>query len=336
MQVVIGTSDGVFVGGGAGSVEAASGLDGRAVRHVSCSDGTLLAGADDGVYRSTDGGRTWTGCGIGGRMVWDITSAAAEPRTLYAVSQPTGLFRSDDGGASWSEVASLLEAPGAERWRLPGTPPTAARARTVVLDRADPARMWVGIEVGGVVASGDGGESWTCTLPGGNPDIHVLVAHPAQPELLFATTGYGRIDNSEPMERRIAGLFRSTDGGRTWAYLWDQLQPKYTRPMRIDPRPPHALTVACAPTAFASHRDPDGAQAMLYQSDDGGESWQSLGDAAHAPSAANILAVGVDPAAAGGVLAGTDTGELWRVSPGAEWTLLASGLPAVLAVYGSS
>ncbi|MGH2586273.1 MAG: WD40/YVTN/BNR-like repeat-containing protein [Dehalococcoidia bacterium] len=336
MQVVIGTSEGVFLGRGTEMVEAAAGLDGREVRHLSHIGSTLFAGADDGLYRSRDGGQTWEGCGLAGRMVWDVTRAGEDAHALYAVSQPAGLFRSDDGGDSWHEVASLLTVPGAERWCLPGNPPTAARARTVVLDRTDPARMWVGIEVGGVVASADGGDSWTCTLPGGNPDIHVLTAHPAQPELLFATTGYGRMDNSEPMEQRIAGLFRSADGGRSWDYLWDQLDPKYTRPMCIDPRPPHALTVACAPTAFSSHRDPGGAQAMLYQSEDGGTNWRPLGDAIHAPSAANFLAVGVDPAEAGGVLVGTDTGELWRVSSAARWTLLASGLPAVLAVHGST
>jgi hypothetical protein len=332
MDVMIGTSDGVYRYPGMGAAESTNGLDGREVRHLSRVDGTLLAGAADGVYRSGDDGRTWERRGIEGRLVWDIAPATREPRTLYAGSQPTGLFRSDDGGDSWQEVASLLQAPGAERWCLPGTPPTAARARTVVLDRTTPDRLWVGIEVGGVVASADGGRSWTCSMPGGNPDIHVLVAHPEQADLLYATTGYGRMDNSEPMERRIAGLFRSVDGGRSWDYLWEQLSPKYTRPMCIDPRPPHALTVACAPTAFSSHRDPGGAQAMLYQSEDGGESWRSLGDAAHSPSAANFMAVGVDPTAAGSVLVGTDTGELWRVSPAAEWTLLTSGLPAVLAV----
>jgi photosystem II stability/assembly factor-like uncharacterized protein len=336
MHLVIGTSEGVFTGRSTGKPEASDGVAGRGVRHVTRIDGGLFAGADDGVYRSGDGGRSWQGCGVAGRMVWDITTAEAEARTIYAGTQPAGLFRSRDGGATWSEVESFVKMPGAERWCLPGNPPTPARARTLVLDRADPARCWVGVEVGGVAASRDAGGTWTCSLPGGNPDIHVMAAHPTRQDLLFATTGYGRMDNSEPMERRIAGLFRSADGGQTWQYLWDQLTPKYTRPMRIDPRPPHALTVACAPTAFSSHRDPGGAQAMLYQSDDGGDSWRSLCDPAHSPSTANFLAVGVDPETAGGVLVGTDTGEVWRVSPRAEWTLLASGLPAVLAVHGEA
>jgi len=102
--------------------------------------------------------------------------------------------------------------------------------------------------------------------------------------------------------------------------------------MCVDQRAPHALTIGCAPTAFASHRDEGGARSRLYQTTDGGDTWQELGDDDHAPSAANILAVTPDPASASSVLVGTDTGEVWRVSPAAEWTLLVSGLPAVQSI----
>jgi hypothetical protein len=102
--------------------------------------------------------------------------------------------------------------------------------------------------------------------------------------------------------------------------------------MCVDPRPPHALTVGCAPSAFASHRDEGGAKSRLYQTTDGGDTWRDLGDADHSPSAANILSVAPAREGAGSVLVGTDTGEIWRVSPAAEWTLLVSGLPEVQSV----
>ena len=103
-------------------------------------------------------------------------------------------------------------------------------------------------------------------------------------------------------------------------------------PLVIDPRYPYAVTIACAPTAFASYKDEDGAKAMLYQSTDGGETWRSLGDEAHSPSAANFHGLTPDPQTSGGVIVGTDTGEVWRVTPDARWTKLASGLPMVQAV----
>ena len=75
-----------------------------------------------------------------------------------------------------------------------------------------------------------------------------------------------------------------------------------------------------------------GAQAMLFRSEDRGESWRSLCDEAHSPSAANIHGLAPDPLNAGGVVIGTDTGEVWRVSDAAEWTLMGEGMPAVLSV----
>ena len=100
--------------------------------------------------------------------------------------------------------------------------------------------------------------------------------------------------------------------------------------MCIDPRAPYGLTVASAPTAFSKSEDEGGAQAMLLRSEDGGESWRSLCDAAHSPSRANIHGLAPDLENPGGVVIGTDTGEVWRVSNDAVWTLLGAGMPSVL------
>jgi hypothetical protein len=129
-----------------------------------------------------------------------------------------------------------------------------------------------------------------------------------------------------------AGVFRSDDHGLTWRYAWRGITPRYSRPMCIDPRSPFGLTVASAPTAFSSFRDAQGAGAMLFRSEDGGDSWRSLCDEAHSPSRANIHGLAADPEISGGVVIGTDTGELWRVSNDAHWTQLGSGMPAVLSV----
>jgi photosystem II stability/assembly factor-like uncharacterized protein len=168
--------------------------------------------------------------------------------------------------------------------------------------------------VGGVVHTEDGGETWTFTEPYANPDLHMMCSHPAQPATLFASTGYGRLDHiAEPLEGN-AGVLRSDDGGRTWDYAWWGVTPRYSRPMCIDHRAPHSLTVACSPTAFSNAKQPGGAHAALMRSDDGGRSWHNLGDDAHLDSAANFHGIAVDPEQVGGVLIGTDTGEIWRVS----------------------
>jgi photosystem II stability/assembly factor-like uncharacterized protein len=335
MSTVIGTSEGVFLAGAAGAPVAAEGVAGRSIRALCRANGGLLAGADDGVYRSGSGGRTWERIGLDGRVVWDVAAAPQDASLLYAGTSPPALFRSRDGGASWEEISSFARLPEAERWCLPGNP-VGGRARTIAFDPADPTRFRVGVEVGGILTTRDAGETWTCDWPQGNPDIHVMARDPARPEVVYVTTGRGRLDDDEPYDKRIVGLMGSEDDGRTWNYLWSGLEPRYTRPICVDARPPYALTVAAAPNAFSKHSDPDGAQAMLYQSTDRGRTWRSLCDAAHTPSATNILAVACAPDAPGAVLVGTDLGEVWLVWPDATWTLLASDLPAIQAILAAA
>jgi hypothetical protein len=291
-------------------------------------DERLFAGTGAGVYSSDDGGETWALAGLEGYEVWAIRRAG--DGKLYAATQPAGLFRSDDRGTSWNEVAPFTQVPEAVDWCVPVKPRLPGRARAIVIDRDDPRRICVGVEVGGIMRTVDGGESWRLDLPGENPDLHMMCAHPEKPEVLFASTGYGRLDGVAEMIEGNAGVFRSDDGGETWQYAWKGITPRYSRPMCIDPRTPYGLTVASAPTAFSNHKDEGGAQAMLLRSEDGGESWRSLCDAAHSPSQANIHGLAPDREQPGGVVIGTDTGEVWRVSNDAVWTLLGTGMPSVL------
>ena len=102
--------------------------------------------------------------------------------------------------------------------------------------------------------------------------------------------------------------------------------------MCIEQRAPYELTVACAPTAFSSYTDEGGAGAMLLRSQDGGNSWVSLCDEDHSPSAANIHGLAVDSECPGGVIVGMDKGEVWKVDKECRWKILAEGLPAVFSI----
>lgn len=323
--VLAGTGGGVFAVGAEGGPRRV--LESRCVRDLVRIGGGVFAGTDAGLFRSADGGASWTPAGLADREVWQLRGAA--DGAIYAATWPAALFRSADGGGAWEELPAFSGFPGAAGWCLPLTPPLPARARALVIDREDPRRIRLGVEVGGVMASDDGGASWTLVLPGGNPDLHMMCAHPERPEVLWASTGYGRVHGEAARAEGNAGVFRSDDRGATWRYVWAGVEPRYSRPMCIDPRPPWPLTVGAAPSAFSSARDAGGAQAMLFRSDDGGAAWRSLCDAAHTPSRANFHGLAPDPEAPGGVLTGTDAGEVWRVGAGGEWTLLASGLPLV-------
>jgi hypothetical protein len=327
MKIWSGTSRGVFLieDGAYRHV-----LESRGVRDLVKIDNRLFAGTGAGLFVSDDAGESWLCAGLEDHEVWQIRSAP--DGVLYLGTQPAGLFRSEDGGDSWSEVEAFSSAPEAAAWGIPVDPPLPGRARALVIDRSDPRRLWVGVEVGGIMRTQDRGTTWELNLPGENPDLHMMCAHPANPQVLYASTGYGRLDGVAEMIEGNAGVFRSEDFGATWTYAWKGITPRYSRPMCIDPRTPHGLTVASAPTAFSSFREEGGAGAMLFRSDDGGNSWRSLCDPAHSPSPANFHGLSPDPDIAGGVLVGTDTGEVWRVSDDAGWSLQCDGMPAVLSI----
>lgn len=326
-MILAGTSRGVFAIDAEG---ARSVLDSRGVRDLIEINDRVFAGTGAGLFVSDDGGETWSNVGLADREVWQVR--AATDGTLYAGTQPAALFRSTDGGNNWDEIESFANAPEAAGWGIPLDPPLPGRARAIVIDSDDANKIWVGVEVGGIMHTSDGGESWTFSRPGDNPDLHMMYAHPIEPNVLFASTGYGREDHIAEEREGNAGVFRSDDHGQTWNYVWSGITPRYSRPMCLETREPFSLTVASAPTAFSNHTDDGGANAMLFRSDDLGASWHSLCDQAHSPSAANIHGLTVDPDAHGGVIVGTDTGEVWRVSPDAVWTEIASGLPAVLSI----
>jgi hypothetical protein len=332
MRILAGTGKGVYA---LESDAPQLNLESRGVRELYRHGERIFAGTGAGLYMSDDNGDTWQLSGLADREVWQVRGGPSDSGILYAGTQPAGLFHSSDHGGSWQEIESFIAGPEASEWCVPLKDPLPGRARAIVVDQSDPERIWVGVEVGGIMSTDDGGKTWRLDLPGDNPDLHMMCADPEQPQVLYASTGYGRLDGVAEMIEGNAGVFRSDDAGGSWRYVWRGITPRYSRPMCIDPRAPHGLTVASAPTAFSSFKDEDGAGAMLFRSEDGGESWRSLCDQAHSPSAANIHGLAPDPEVPGGIIIGTDTGEVWRVSDGGEWRLAADGMPVVLSVLAA-
>lgn len=323
MLTLAGTSRGIFR---IGSHTEMVCPEARAVRDLQFIDGIFYAGTRHGLFQSKDS-LVWAHAGLQDYEVWQIRTASYAGRTrLYASCQPAALFSSDDLGQTWQEVLSFSQHPQAESWCVPVDPPIPGQARALVTAAES---LWVGVEVGGIMISRNAGESWSLVLPGDNPDIHMMFSHPRKPDTLFVSTGYGRLDGIADMVEGNAGVFRSVDAGQNWEYIWSGIKPRYSRPMCIDQRAPHALTVAAAPTAFSHYKQDRGAGACLFQSLDEGNSWTNLGDEIHNPSAANFHGLCVDAEVNGGVLTGTDNGEVWRVSPENDWQQLAAELPAV-------
>ncbi len=154
---------------------------------------TLYA-AGDGVYRSDDGGVSWTPLTTAFSAA-EVQVAPSNRQVLYAATgegcasgAPGTLWRSADGGATWQ-------------------PRTGGPASLVV--SATDAGDLLGIGCTGVYRSGDGGQHWTL-LPGSgvpNFDGHLLVGGRNDPAYLYAVFA---------SEGGTPAIARSTDGGQTW------------------------------------------------------------------------------------------------------------------------
>lgn len=210
-----------------------------------------------GLYVSSDAGHTWRAAGpdIPLANVRAIFVDPDEPRRVFVGTEPVGLFSSDDGGRSWTEVASLSRVPGHERWYLPLYPRAGAvRALAKAPGKVD--GLLVGIEMGGVVLTTDGGGAWTNLTNGLNEDVHQLWVPPSEPAVVFVATG--------------AGIYRSFDLGQTWA----QVSTNYTR--AIAGTPGKLQTIFAGPSMRVGHLG------RVERSPDAGSTWEEwsrgLGD----------------------------------------------------------
>ena len=171
----------------------------------------------DGVYKSTDGGKTWTNVGL--KNTQQISRVRVHPRNadlVYVAAQghvwgsnpDRGIFRSKDGGKSWEKVLFVSDKTGATDLTMDPTNPRVLYAGFWQVYRK-PWTLESGGTEGGIYKTTDGGDTWK-KLAGGLPEgvvgnIGVAVS-PARPERVFAIV--------ESKEK--GGVYRSDDGGEKW------------------------------------------------------------------------------------------------------------------------
>src|SRR5207249_5579575 len=172
-------SDGFFRTGSVGAIAVAQ--SNPAIVYVgmgeACLRGNLSSG--DGVYKSTDAGRTWVHTGLADTsQIGRIRIDPGDPDIVYvaAVGHPyganseRGVFRSKDGGRSWDKVLFVNEKTGAADIALDPADPQAIYATTWQVLRTPWGITSTG-PGGGVYKSIDGGDRWTrlsVGLPAGN------------------------------------------------------------------------------------------------------------------------------------------------------------------------
>jgi photosystem II stability/assembly factor-like uncharacterized protein len=172
----------------------------------------------DGVYKSTDGGKTWKNIGLEKtRHISDIAIHPHNPDIVYVAAQGTvhgpnnerGVYKSMDGGASWTRVLYINDSTGIASLQMDMNNPRILYAASWE-HRRYPWTMVSGGPGSGIWKSTDEGKTWE-RLKAGLPEkmgkIGLAVSR-ANPERVFAI-----IETDRPK----AGLYRSDDGGKTWA-----------------------------------------------------------------------------------------------------------------------
>jgi hypothetical protein len=255
---------------------------------------------EGGVQRTADAGRTWVDCALPEPGVFSLAVSAADG-AVYAGTEPSRLFRSDDRGQSWRELEALLELPSRPTWSFPPRPWT-SHVRWIAPNPHDGDLMLIGIELGGLMRSSDGGESWQDHRPGAQPDVHSLAWHPRVPGRAYEAGG--------------GGAAFSEDGGETWQSADDGRDRHYTWSVAVDPADPERWYLSASTGPFAAHggRDP---QARIYRRR-GDEPWQPLAGGLPEPLPAMAYAL---LATDGRLFAGLADGQLWQSSDrGDSWT----------------
>jgi photosystem II stability/assembly factor-like uncharacterized protein len=289
----------------------------------------MYAGVDGGVYKSVDGGASWSWAGEGLGLVEPVTSLAIDAvraSTLYA-AQGQGVYKSVDGGQTWTRtgppgVFTVAAHPrtsgtvfaattqglyrtsnGGTRWKqLTRGLPRHYRAKTVLIDPTVPNRIYAVVEdidslQDGIFKSTDGGNSWRSANRGLlREDVNVVTLDRQAPETLYAGTA--------------DAVFKSTNGGATW---------KTT-----------GLSDVGLVASLTVHPEPSdvvyaGTASGLFRSRDGGVTWSRLSQGLPEAGVVNVLAfpsaspqtifagvsVLVGP---GGVFRSADEGGAWVLS----------------------
>ena len=238
------------------------------------ANGSATSGAfpGNGVYRSADGGDTWTHVGLAdvqhiGRVIIDPSDpdhvCVAATGILYGKNAGRGIYRTFNGGTDWEQVLFVSDSTSAIDIAMDPAHPDTLFAATWDRIRYPNIRDYAGLS-SGLYRSTDGGDTWMRLETGGFPvseEIGRIGVTVAQDGTVYASVAFGAIANE------FMGLFRSDDSGDSWIKINDTSLDEeevnsgfgwYFGNVRTDPHDPDNVYIVAFQT---------------YESQDKGVSW---------------------------------------------------------------
>lgn len=259
----------------------------------------------DGVYRSLDGGATWSHMGLKDtHHVGRIVIHPRDPNTVFVAAlghlwgpnEARGVYRTTDGGATWKKVLTGDSVTGAVDLAMDPD------GRTIYAAMYQRQRKGFGFVGGGpgsrLYRSRDGGDSWEALangLPVGVKGRIGIAIAPSQPSTVYAI-----------IEAKVGGVFRSDDRGTTWTRMSSlNPRPMYYSQIRVDPAHPDRVWVLGT---------------NLHKSIDGGKTFttDSTGDRIHV----DHHALWIDPADGSHMMLGNDGGLYFTYDGAKNWDFI--------------
>jgi len=206
-------------------------------------------GWGDGVYRTTDAGKTWANVGLkASKHIGRIVLHPTNPDIAYVAAQGSvwgpggdrGIYRTTDGGHTWTRTLYVDEDTGATDVAMDWRDPSILYAATYQRRRSA-----FGFNGGGpgsaLWKSTDAGATWTKLAGNGLPDGEYgrigIAVYRKDPSVVYVSLEQGtRYNASTAYINRKGGIYRSNDRGRTWRFMSDwNPRPMYASQPTIDP-----------------------------------------------------------------------------------------------------